>query len=142
MKIIETQYKSAEEFKDENGHYVFPFEVLDKTPGGSLGRIEWHIEFVRSKNKDGRYWIEKLFVWPTQTRDKKYPRDVIWEIPCFAECLTSSFVNPTDEFISNVWKVQYCEIHKNIFMSAYPQNQHSKLQINVASSISITATFI
>lgn len=139
----ELEYKSAEQFKDENGYYVFPFEVLDKTPGGSnLGRIEWHIELVRSKKKDGRYWIEKLYVWPSQTRDKKYPRNIIWVIDCRAECLTSrNYQDESNSFISNVWKIQFCEVHKNIFMSAYPKNRHSKLKINVQSSISIDASF-
>lgn len=140
---MELQYKSAEEFKDEHGYYVFPFEVLDKTPGGSnLGRIEWHIELVRSKKKDGRYWIEKLLVWPSQTRDERYPRNIIWEIECYAECITSrNYQGESNSFIANVWRMFFCEVHKNLIMTAYPRNQHSQLKINVGSSISIDADF-
>jgi len=44
---------SAKKYYDKKlGNYIFPFQVLDDTPGGSnLGRIEVCIELFKSKRK-------------------------------------------------------------------------------------------
>lgn len=133
---------SAESFRDENRYYVFPFVALDPTPGGNnLGRIEWHIEPIRSKKKErGMYFIEKLYVWASQTYDERY-KGKVFEIPCFAECITASALRDRDSYLHHVWKAQICELHKSMWFSAYPQNHHTSLKINVGSSISIDADF-
>jgi len=143
---MEFKTHSAEKFKDKSGYYVFPFDVLDKTPGGSnLGRIEWHIEPVRGKKdrKEGRYYIEKLLVWASQTRDEKY-KSKVFEIPCYSEAISASYHHNgrmPDSFMAYVWRVMFCEIHKMPVFSAYPDNQHTQLKIDVGSSISIDIDF-
>lgn len=140
-ETIKIKYESATKFRDKDGYYIFPFEVLGKTPGGSnLGRIEWHLEPVASKKKDGRYYIEKLMVWASQTRDTRYFGKV-FEIPCWSESLTADSLNNRASYFHFVWRMMICEVHKNPMFSAYPANEHSKLKIDTSSSISCELTF-
>lgn len=125
---------SADAFKQANGTYVFPFEVFDKTPGGSnLGRIEWHLEAFPGKKTRGRFYIEKLHVWASQTYDPRY-KGKVFEIPIFTEALTRS-MHDQNSFFSHVWRVIVCEVHKVAMMSAYPANHHSSLVVEGGSSI-------
>lgn len=131
---------SAKEFRKgdkypEKDIYIFPFKVLDE----KYGRIEWHIEPVFGNKKNGRYYIEKLLIWATQTQDEKYIGK-LFEIECFSEMLCGDSIN-REGFLNYVWKVSQCEIHKNCILTAYPANHHNKLEINVGSSISIDANF-
>ena len=136
----EIKTESADSFKDENGYYVFPFEVLDKTPGGSnLGRIEWCIEPIRGKKKQGRIMIEKLLVWAKQTRDERYVGK-IFEIPCHTEAITGDSID-RNSFLNHVWYWYFCPDHNTVGMWAYPRNEHSKMVINCGSSFGVTAEF-
>lgn len=134
---------SAKKYYDKkSGRYIFPFQVLDDTPGGSnLGRIEVCIEPFRSKRKiRGRYYVDKILIWFCQTRDKKYSGKT-FEIPCFAESICGDSLNRFNSYTACIWRMSYCEIHKQIIMDAYPRNEHSKLIIDVSSSISIDLEF-
>ena len=134
--------RSAKQFLREDGVYEFPFVCMDTTPGGSnLGRIEWHIEPIRGRKHRGRYYIEKLLVYASQTRNKKY-RGIVFEISCYSESLYSSILHPEDEFIPRVWRIMFCEEHKTPVLSAYPENRHTRLEINVGSSIMINTKFL
>ena len=127
--------------KDGYGEYRFPFEVLDKTAGGSnLGRIEWHLECLTGKKTKGRYYIEKLLIWATQTRDERYVKK-IFEIPCYTEALCGDSLL-RESYVNYVWRVMPCEIHKTMMFSAYPANNHKELVINVGSSIGIDIDFV
>lgn len=139
--IIPTE--SADQFKNEHGIYVFPFDVIDKTPGGSnLGRIEWHMEFHKGKKTKGRYYIEKILVWATQTRDERYVKK-IFEIPCYTESIyaSPSSTGNRNYYLSYVWRIMQCEVHNTLMFSAYPENQHVALEIGVGSSISADIMF-
>jgi len=141
-KSNEIKTVSAKKYlKDKYGIYEFPFKVLDDTPGGTnLGRIEICIELFRSKRKvDKRYYIEKIWLWFKQTRDKKY-RGKIFEIPCFTECIGGDYIG-MNSFTASAWRVYYCDVHRQIIMEAYPQNNHSKLLIDVSSSIMVDIDF-
>lgn len=137
MKTAVTTY-SAEHFKNEHGIYVFPFKVLDST----YGRIEWHMEFQHGKKTKGRYHIEKILVWATQTVDERYVKKV-FEIPCYTESIyaSPSGIGGRDHYLSNVWRIMPCEVHKTLMFSAYPENQHKELEIGVGSSISADIIF-
>lgn len=143
-KISKKPFKSvsAEAFNTSGGTYRFPFEVLDKTPGGSnLGRIEWGIEPVWSKRKrEGRHYIEKLYVWARQTRDPRYSK-FVFEIPCYAEALTGTSIEK-GHFLHHVWYYGFCPEHKSAYMMAYPADQHTALEIRTFSSISLEAQFV
>ena len=129
-----TQTCSADSLKSDDYTYCFPFTVLDDTPGGrNLGRIMWGIELLHGRKRKGRYYIDKLLVFARQTRDKRYTGK-IFEIPCFAEMLQGGF-------IEHVWNIAICPEHNGPILTAYPDNQHSSLVINVLSSISIEANF-
>ena len=123
--------------------YRFPFKVLDDTPGGSnLGRIEWCIEPFKGKKHHGRYYIEKLWVWAKQTRDKRYAKK-IFEIPCFSEAISGDSLKQKDSFLHNVWLTFFCGEHRNSMQFwAYPENGKSILEIDVSSSISINIEFL
>ena len=134
MKIIKPT--SAKKFLvNKFGRYEFPFKVLDDTPGGSnLGRIELCVELFRSSRKrEGRYYIEKIWVWFKQTRDKRYDGK-IFEIPCFVEAIGGDR-HDGNSFTTGVWHTSYCDLHKQIIMMAYPKNHHTKLIINAFSSV-------
>lgn len=128
-------------FENENGIYIFPFKVLDDTPGGSnLGRIEWNIEAIRGNKNKGRYYIEKLLIYATQTHDERYGARNIFEIPCFSESISGDCLN-RESFLNYVWRIMPCEMHKTFVLSAYPGNQHKELIIDVGSSIGIDIDF-
>lgn len=139
---MKTKLKIVKAKKNSDWKYSFPFEVLDKTPGGkSLGRIEWCIEpFIGKKKKEGRYYIEKLWVWAKQTRDKRY-LGKIFEIPCFSESIMGDSIN-RNGFLNHVWLNFPCAEHKGQMQFwAYPQNHHSILEITADSSIAIDIKF-
>jgi hypothetical protein len=135
MKNKTFKTASADKYLNKiTNQYEFPFEVLDKTPGGSnLGRIEWCIELIRSKRKkEGLYYIEKLYLWAKQTRDKRYIGK-IFEIPCYADCVGGP---SRESFLKGVWRVGFCDIHKTLILEAYPdKDNYKKLVINNGSSI-------
>ena len=138
---VKTETVSAESFKNESGSYVFPFEALDRTPGGSnLGRIEWHVEIGKGKKTRGRYYIERMLVWATQTRDHRYA-GILFEIPCFSEMLHADSVGSNDSYLKHVWSVGFCNEHKLPYFSAYPENRHNKLVIEANSSIMVDMYF-
>jgi hypothetical protein len=124
----------------KNGSYVFPFKVFDETPGGSnLGRIEWGIELIHGKKKDGRYRIQKMLVFARQTRDIRY-FGKIFEIECYTDMLQGRS-HQYDSFIKYVWNIAFCPEHKSPVLMAYPGDHHSKLIINSSSSIMVEARF-
>lgn len=137
MKIIKKQFKtvSAKEFSQgDSGVYIFPFKVLDPM----YGRIEWLVEPIRSKRKrEGVYHLEKLLVCARQTLDPRY-KDKVFEIPTWAECINSSQISykGSMSYFAGVWRAQYCEIHKNLILDSYPENNASELVIKVNSIIS------
>ncbi len=121
--------------------FSFPFTVMDPTPGGkNLGRIEWNIEILPGKKPKGRApVIGALAVWARQTRDPRY-QGVIFHLPCYTDMLHSN--RDRDDFTKFVWRVGFCEVHKgSAILAAYPDDKHSKLIIDVGSSISGEAYF-
>ncbi len=148
MKKNQTQAISAEKYrvKTEKGYqkvYRFPFEVMDKTPNGSnLGRIEWCVELFRAKHKkDNRYYIEKIWVWARQTRDTRY-QGKTFEIPCWLEMIESFSSDISKRrkygeasYMSRVWQTYFCPEHKQLAFSAYPQDWHNVLEIDVSLSV-------
>lgn len=129
---------SADQFKGKESYeevYTFPFKPLDDTPGGSnLGRIEWHIEPVRgTRKKHGRYYIEKILLWAQQTRDEKY-KGKLFEIPCFTEMIDGSAYSK-EPLLGHISHIGFCDKHKNIIISTYPKNHHTKLILRVGNSI-------
>jgi hypothetical protein len=127
--------------------FVFPFEPLDLPDRlDSLGRIEWHIELVMDKKKSkvsksfSKYYIKELWVFATQTRDKRYIGK-IFKIPCHTETLTASSFHPED-YLNNLWKFTFCDVHKNPLFSAYPKDEHKYFVIDASSSISIEPKFM
>lgn len=141
-KVNGWEIKQANEFRIDDGSYVFPFDVLDKTPGGfNLGRIEWHLEPFYGRKKKGKYYIEKIYVWATQTRDDRYYR-IIFEIPCFSDSITADSLRRRSSYFHYVWRMNFCEIHKMPVFSAYPADEHSRLELDVSSSISCGIDFV
>ena len=126
--------------KSNNGDYEFPFEVLDKTPGGqNLGRIQWIVEVFPGKVRDDFRMINKLFVWARQTRDKRYYGKV-FEIETYSETITTNLHDDDKQFAP--WRMMFCPIHKGAFiLDAYPSNSCKKLIINTMSSISTGIRF-
>lgn len=118
----------------EDGKYILPFDVLDKTEGGSnLGRIEWTIETLQPKR-----WICTFLIEARQTRDIRYKWKTLG-IKMWTSCIGSSFNE--DSFIKNLWITSYCKKHKTTIMCAYPQNHHTKLVIWPNSSVYISVYF-
>lgn len=140
MKKIKTYNPKA--FISEPGVYKFPFTPLDSTPGGSnLGRMEWHVELFKGKKKRGQpYYIEAVYVWGTQTRDERLRK--LYAIKCHAEHLSGhSFTKRIQAFTDYVWRISYCRDHGVPVMSAYPEDDHKTLVIDVCSSIGIEIYF-
>lgn len=137
----ELKIESADEFRNEDMTYSFPFIGLDPTPGGSnLGRIMWGIEAYKKKRKDGRYYITSILVWARQTRDARYAGR-IFEIPCFTESLYGSVLGEKVAFLHRVWRAFFCDEHGGLVLQAYPDDQHTELYINAGSSIMIDLEF-
>ena len=134
--------RPAKPFLSKDGTYVFPFIGLDPTPGGSnLGRIEWHCELVRSRKTRDRYYLAAIYVWATQTRDKRYAGKY-FEIACHSSGLSGrKLTNMGNALIECVWTIGYCGDHGNVTLSAYPANHHKELVIRAGSSISIDVYF-
>src|SRR3972149_222499 len=135
-KIVRPQ--SAKSFLLKDGTYVFPFLVLDPTPGGSnLGRIDWNCELIRSRKIRGRYHLATIYVWARQTRDKRYAGKY-FEIPCRSEGLSGRKLTDKGNALTEcTWTVGYCNDHGNVVLSSYPENHHKELVVRVGSSISI-----
>ena len=139
IKKIKTN--SADKFKDKDGYYIFPFDVLDKrTDGASLGRIQIQIEPIMSKKTKSRYYIEKLLICFRQTRDERY-KGKLFEIPCWSEMILGDAIG-RESYMNYVWKVFLCEIHKTFVFDAYPANNHKALKIDIDSSVAISIDFI
>jgi len=41
----------------------------------------------------------------------------------------------------NVWRIYFCREHRRTVLEAYPRNGHTRLVVEVGSSIMIRATF-
>jgi len=127
--------------------YEFPFDALDKSTM-RLGSIEWHLEpFTEYCRKEKRYYINKLWVWATQTVDKRY-KGKIFEIPCFTEMIKG---NPPDifsakkgeeGFLQRVWDFKPYSDNGNYVLTAYPRHEHNVLRIEAGSSIFIEPKFL
>lgn len=131
--------ESAEQFRiNGSGDYVFPFDVLDP----QYGRIQWMIELYPGKKFRGenRRRLGKIWVWATQTKDKRY-HGKIFEIETNAECLTTdATLRRNTAYVP--WRIMFCEQHKGaVILDAYPENGCTKLIINAFSSISVEAKF-
>ncbi len=125
----------AEYFDKVSGAYMLPFIVLDPTPGGkNIGRIEWIIEPIERKKKQGRWYITKLLVCARQTHDPRWSGKLFY-VDLFTEALTGNRQNG-DGFFNGVWLSFYCAEHRNSmqFLS-YPKNHHKHLRIETYSSI-------
>lgn len=120
-----------------DGHFKFPFVLLDPTPGGSnLGRIEWHVELFPAKKQRGenRRRIGELRVWATQTRDPRY-QGKCFRFETIAEALSHRH---RDGMGFQPWRVMFCELHRGaVVISAYPDNHHRTLVVDTNSSISL-----
>lgn len=123
---------SADAFKTEGGRYVFPFVLLDPTPGGSnLGRIGFDIEFVPTKNKKA---IGKILLHVNQTRDERYAGKV-FEI----EANTATIFGCSGTLIRDgrtrmtifvgTWMLGICREHNAPFLRVHPSDGHTRLVI-------------
>lgn len=149
VKKLKIKTYSAKKFKVDEGFgtvYEFPFHALDENLHGA-GRIEWHIEsFTKYNRTEKKYYINKLWVWATQSYDKRY-RGKIFEIPCYTEAIHG---NPMrygsemneDSFLQAVWKFMPFSDNGNFVLSAYPRNEHNVLRIASNSSIFIEPKFL
>lgn len=137
-KKKELEYSSAEEFKISRNIYRFPFIANTK----EWGRIEWCMELEKEKKKrEGKYYIKYLYLWAKQTSDERYSGK-IFQISSYAEMLYGAIEEEKyDSFLHHVWQTGFCELHKNIYFTAYPKNYHKDLVIKVDSSIMIEANF-
>lgn len=131
-----TEILSADRFRAEDMTYHFPFTVMDKR----LGRIEWNVELVRGRKHEGRYYVTSLLVWASQTYDERY-QGKLFKIPCVSEALHGHRLSKSGSFTDTVWIIGFCAEHGGPFLSAYPENHHSELVINVGSSLSIDVMF-
>lgn len=121
--------------------YTFPFVCLDPTPGGAnLGRIEWCIELHPAAKRRGekRRRIGEVWLWAKQTRDPRYSGKQ-FRIEAHAEGWGTHRLDG-GEYAP--WRILFCEEHKGaVIMLAYPQNHHTKLIFNAASSIEFEVHF-
>lgn len=132
---------SAKKFNVSDG-YVFPFTVLDQTPGGSnLGRIEWHIEFVKTKKEKNRNIrpITQMLVWARQTKDPRYVNKFF-----LLDCDTAGIMTHQDssDFFHCAWFMQICDEHKMPIISAYPPDDTCALHIQIYSSVGTRIHFL
>lgn len=131
------EWGAIEAFRTEAG-YEFPFEPFDATPGGTnLGRIEWHLELVR---KGRGAHLEALVLWATQTRDDRYVGR-LFRLPVQADLVTRGTSDGRSDFLTRVWRVGYCDVHRHAILSAYPADEHRRLVAHVWSGISVDLEF-
>src|SRR5262245_5027185 len=123
--------------------YAFPFTCMHER----YGRIEWCVELIRAKKQDEsrNYPIKKLLLWTRQSDDERYDGK-LFTIPCHAESLAgamrSSRTAYGSAYLSHVYCMSFCEVHKNLVMFAYPDNQHNRLIIDADSSIMLRIEFV
>lgn len=120
--------------------YIFPFTLMDPTPGGqNLGRMEWQLEPLPSAKQKGRRYIQGLAIWARQTRDPRYTSR-IFLIPTRSEAITGSrrlLGERTEaDFVSGVWHMGFCELHRSLILTAYPPDGMTRLIVRTGSSIS------
>jgi len=131
MKELQSIYKAKPRGKKypDSSIFEFPFKCMHPR----YGRIEWWLEFFRASKKEGnRYYINKILVWANQTDDKRYSGKN-FEIPCHCEQMGGSFRD--NSYLSGVWSMGYCNLHKQFMIGSYPKENHTKLIIDVSSSI-------
>ena len=140
------QYAVGGEYPN-NETYRIPFTILDKTPGGqSYGRIMWNIEILTGTKKTGgwsdkhkRYWVEKIYLWASQTRDKRISGKV-FKLDIFCE----AFRNHMNKI--EITSIEPCSLHKNgTVISFYPNNTDSNesiLEISATTSVGFGVNFI
>jgi len=129
--------------------YRIPFTLIDKTPGGkSYGRINWNFEIIRSKKRNGgwfsgkdkRVFIEKIYIWARQTRDKRVSGKV-FKLDLLSERLNGNVFNEHSS-------VEPCTEHlKGTIVSTYPNNEHSWqneciLEISATTSVMVDINFM
>lgn len=138
-------FADASEYQDADRlqpGYVFPFTLLDPTPGGAnLGRIEWHVELIPARKRSGeknRKRIAEVRVWATQTRDPRY-QGKQFRFETIAEALSH---RSRDGRGFQPWRVMFCDKHRGaVVLTAYPENHHTRLIVEPSSSISCEVHF-
>jgi hypothetical protein len=138
-KLIMAKTCSAKKFEVLGG-YLFPFTLMDTTPGGgNLGRIEWHIEFVKTRKEKNARYITQMLVWARQTKDPRYLNKFF-----LLDCNTPSIVthlNNSSDFLNNTWTMAICYEHKMPIVSAHPPDKYCALYIETFSSIGTRIRF-
>ena len=115
--------------------YRFPCVALDPTPGGSnLGRMEWCVELLKGKKREGRRLVGGVAVWARQTRDPRYVGRV-FHLPMQTDCLSAIRIGERCSFFAEVWRVFFCEVHDNVIFEAYVPSDATALVIETSSSI-------
>lgn len=127
--------------------YEFPFEAVDQSRE-RLGTIVWKLEtFTEYSRSEKQYYINKLWLWASQTRDERYIGK-IFEIPCFTKALhgtpTINYSENKDEepFLQRVWRFEPFADNGNYVFSAYPRHDHNLLRISIDSSVFISPKFL
>jgi hypothetical protein len=142
-KTIETELTSAETYQTDGG-YLFPFTVMDPTPGGSnLGRIEWHVELYKSQKRRGYSgkFITKMLVWARQTRDPRYDGKV-FILDCYTRGIMTCLQTSNDDFSRHAWFLSVCEEHGGVIISSYPSDHHVALMIETHSEVGTRIRFV
>lgn len=141
MPKTKTEFESAEAFKVEGG-YLFPFTLMDDTPGGSnLGRIMWNIEIHKTQKQDGVNYITQMVVWANQTRDPRY-QDKNFLLECHTAGIMTCGLTSKDDLMPHVWFVAVCAEHGKTVLRAYPSNGHAALQVEAYSSVGTRIHFL
>lgn len=149
-KQIDVKTVNPKKFKIDSKFgnvYEFPFDAVDQSPA-QIGTIEWHLEpFMEYNRTEKKYYINKLWLWATQTFDVRY-RGKIFEIECYTACLhgnppAKDLENIVEEpFIQRVWEFTPYSDNGNYVLTAYPRHEHNVLKIAIDSSIYIEPKFI
>ena len=132
--------------------YCLPFDNKDSSPtakqwsGRSYGRIEWIFEprELEWSKSEKRYYIRKLLVWATQTRDKRY-YNKIFTIDCNAEAIggiAHKYKEYEEGAINQTWRMMFSPQTKTAMFDTYPNDQFNLLLINTKSSISLDIEFL
>ena len=139
----ELKFEPAEAYKVDDG-YLFPFTCLDDTPGDSnLGRIEWNLEFYKTKLDKGQRFVTQMLVWARQTRDPRYFGKTF-----LLDCNTAGVMSScnrgrkTDDFMHCSWFVAPCPEHKGQIIAAYPEDHHNALHIEMNSWVGTYIKFV